>query len=138
VVQCIGKGQPLSEIFSQEAANETVRYKEKSRMVKIKVKNYQPSSFRFLPYSLPMDFTIKNASVNVSLVFIFDERTRSSKPREKEIKYNSKHHGVNRLHGEDNNTNTPTIYKIVVPFLVVLLDNFKRQITWSCTHSLAI
>jgi hypothetical protein len=81
---------------------------------------------------------MKDASANVSLVFIFNERTGVGKPRGKKMRHNGKEHVEDRLHGEDNNANTPTIYKIVIPVSVVLLDNFRCQITWSSTHSLAI
>ena len=107
-------------------------------MVRIKIKYYKPSSLRFLLNRVFQSTLRSRMRVRMSRWFSSSMKGPALVSLGKKVRYKGKEHVEDRLHGEDNNANTPTIYKTVVPFSVVLFDNFRCQITWSSTHGLVI
>ena len=107
-------------------------------MVRIKVKDYKPSSLGFLLNKVFQSIIRSRMRVRMSRWFSSSMKGPALVSLEKKIRHNGKEHVEECLHGEDNNANAPTVYKIVIPLCVILLDNFRCQITWSSTHSLAI
>lgn len=107
-------------------------------MVRIKVKYYKPSSLGFLLDRVFQSTLRSRMRARMSRWFSSSMKGPALVSLGEKVRHNGKEHVEDRLHGEDNNANTPTIYKTVVPFSVVLLDNLRCQITRSSTHSLAI